>query len=238
MNQIHRILTPADDVSSSTAVGDEIRGEKPGSAKSGPSSDEDGDNREVDTKGKLLLESIDDGDHNAFQSLLSDSATSLNERDARGRTPLLLAVHLDKADMVKQLLSNADHNGCSSIVASAAPSEDQPTVCESEQVSHRAVDFSVTDGLGRSALHYCAEFGMCDEACVFLDHGVDINARDNSDYPPAYYAIKNRKYHATKLLLSKGAAMDFTTPTPTSHEIEELLEKASSGRDLTLAPEG
>ncbi|KAL8869534.1 MAG: hypothetical protein Q9174_004205 [Haloplaca sp. 1 TL-2023] len=233
LEEIHRILTPADPVSPSTAVGEEVQVERPGRAESGSSINEEGVTMEADAKGKLLLESIGDGDYNAFQSLLSDSATSLTERDAQGRTPLLLAAYLDKLDMVKQLLFNCadvDQSGCSSTVTSAAPPADHPF--------RRAIDFSVTDRLGRSALHYCAEFGMCDEACLVLNHGADINAQDNSNYPPAYYAIKNRKYHATKLLLSKGAIMDFPIPAPTSHEIEELLETASGGTDTTTSPDG
>ncbi|KAL8973424.1 MAG: hypothetical protein Q9197_002323, partial [Variospora fuerteventurae] len=160
------------------------------------------DNGESNENGKRLLKAIDDTDVGTFESLLHDGSTSLKEKDDRDRTPLLLAAHLGKADMVKKLSTNTHHH---------------------------QIDFNATDKLGRTALHYCAEFGMCDTANVLLDHGVDVNARDNGDYPPAYYPVKNRKYFATELLLSRGATTEFKRPIPpTSYEIDQLLKKSAS----------
>ncbi|KAI4139845.1 MAG: hypothetical protein LQ341_004063 [Variospora aurantia] len=160
------------------------------------------DNEESNENGKRLLKAIDDRDSSTSESLLHDGSTSLKEKDDRDRTPLLLAAHLGQTDMVKKLFTNTNHH---------------------------QIDFNATDKLGRNALHYSAELGMCDIAKFLLDHGVDVNARDNGGYPPAYYPVKNRKYFAIKLLLSRGATTEFKRPIPpTSHEIYQLLKKYAS----------
>ncbi|KAL8928048.1 MAG: hypothetical protein Q9172_001103 [Xanthocarpia lactea] len=239
--QLHEMLRPLinehpDDIPPTTILGDSVRTTTPnGEAQSAESEIDRNDeangtlvgenepashqDMECRRNGTLLLETIDKGQHDRFQILLLDRSTSLEVTDAKERTPLLLAAHLDKTSMVKMLLSD---------VASSSSSEIHTNPIDTGATRHREVDFNATDRLGRSVLHYCAEFGMYDEANILLDRGVDVNARDNSGYPPAYYAIKYRNYYITKLLLDKGATTDFEQPTPPSHEIKELLQKVSS----------
>ena len=151
---------------------------------------------------------------------------------------MLLAAHLDKADVVKKLLADYDNaknegrarssgdnaTNVASSASSTSPTNDKHKE-DTKSTNDREIDLNATDKHGRTALHYCAEFDMWDEAKFLLESGVDVNARDNGDYPPAYFAAKNRKYYATKLLLEKGATTDFTLPTLTSFEIVKLLEK-------------
>ena len=249
MDEIIRTLTnehPAD-IPPTTILGDNVRittrnGEAQSSESEIDSSDEAngtlvGENEpashedmECSRNGILLLETIDKGQHDRFQLLLLNRSTSLKVMDAKERTALLLAAHLDKTSMVKMLLSviaDVDYKDDSTTLASSS-SEIHTNPIDIRTTRHREVDLSATDRLGRSVLHYCAEFGMYDEANILLDRGVDVNARDNSGYPPAYYAIKYRKYYITKLLLDKGATTDFEQPTQTSREIKELLAKVSS----------
>ncbi|KAL8745467.1 MAG: hypothetical protein Q9190_002404 [Brigantiaea leucoxantha] len=175
--------------------------------------------RESNANGVLLLEAIQTGDNDNFESLFLDGDTSFQEKDDKDRTPLLLAAHLDMKDIVKRFLAD---DSLFSPSSNAAPAEDTKTS------NHREIDVNLTDSVGRSALHYCAEFGMCDEATILLNHGGNVNARDNLDYPPAYYAARHRKYYVLKLLLEKGADTEFELQIPTASEIDGLLEKASS----------
>ena len=174
--------------------------------------------RESNANGVLLLEAIQTGDNDNFESLFLDGDTSFQEKDDKDRTPLLLAAHLDMKDIVKRFLAD---DSLFSPSSNAAPAEDTKTS------NHREIDVNLTDSVGRSALHYCAEFGMCDEATILLNHGGNVNARDDGDHPPAYYAARDRKYYVLKLLLEKGADTDFELPIPTASEIDRLLEKAS-----------
>ena len=170
-----------------------------------PNDDEESQSPEVlksKENGFLLLNAIDQRDKDKFESLLSNGETSLIEKDSRDRTPLLLAASLDKGPMVKMIL---------------------------DMRNRQEIDFNATDSVGRTALHYCAEFGMLDEMRILLDNDVRIDLRDDTDCPPAYYAVKERKYKAVKLLLEKGAStkFDWAASIGPSEEIEELLKKAS-----------
>lgn len=192
--------------------------------------------QEHNTNGILLLRAIEVGDYNAFESLLRDGATSLKEKDGKERNPLLLAAHLGKKKMVKMLLTDdantkKETSMCIQVPwdkAADAASLSPPgsdTNEEASDANHREIDLDATDNLGRTALHYCVEFGLCEEARFLLDHGVNVNARDKGDFPPAYFAAKCRKYDAMKLLLSKGATTDFKR-LETSSEIKQLLENS------------
>ncbi|KAL8758212.1 MAG: hypothetical protein Q9184_003995 [Pyrenodesmia sp. 2 TL-2023] len=199
---------------------------------------------EGNLNGRRLLKAIEGREYGTFESLILDGATSLKETDSKDRTPLLLAAHLGEVDMVKKLLAiNAhdkdeerdhyDNHRENNITNGTSPlcrirDDDKGP----ENTSHRQIDFNATDNVGRTALHYCAEYDMCDMAYLLLDHGVDVNARDHRDYPPTYFAAKNRKYFATELLLARGAATDFEWPTPTSFEIEQLLRKYANNDPL------
>ncbi|KAL8915016.1 MAG: hypothetical protein Q9171_000456 [Xanthocarpia ochracea] len=228
----------SDDIPPTTLLGDNVRLTTPNGEAQSPESPLVGENEpashediKCNRNGTLLLETIDKGQHDRFQILLLDRSTSLKVMDAKERTALLLAAHLDKTSMVKMLLSviaDVENNDSSATLASSSSSEIPTNLIDARTTRHREVDLSATDRLGRSVLHYCAEFGMYDEAKIILDRGVDVNARDNSGYPPAYYAIKYRKYYITKLLLDRGATTDFEQPTSPSREIKELLEKVSS----------
>ncbi|KAL8950679.1 MAG: hypothetical protein Q9222_003289 [Ikaeria aurantiellina] len=192
---------------------------------------------EGDPNGLALLKAIEEDDTDTFESLVRDDETSLRETDSKGRDPLLLAAHLDKPGKVQELL--AEHASSESKKESSpkSPNRSMDEVSppslnigdpESPLTSSRhTIDLTATDALGRNPLHYEAEFDMCDAANFSLNRGVDVNARDNADLPPAYYAVKSRKYDAAKLLLEKGASADFERPT-TSREVKELLEKTPS----------
>ncbi|KAL8689185.1 MAG: hypothetical protein Q9218_005088 [Villophora microphyllina] len=195
-----------------------------------------GGSTEYNEKGTMLLEAIRNRDTDSFGSLLDDGETSLQVTDGQDRTPLLLSANLGNVSMVKMLLSHtisAEHNGHPTSVTPPPPDGNHN---ETNDTNHRKIDLNTKDNSGRTVLHYCAEFGMCDEASTLLDYGINPNALDNGGYPPAYFAVKNRKYHAVELLLAKGATTDFDRSAPTSHEIEELLEKASSNTSSTAAP--
>lgn len=176
------------------------------------------EDRESNANGTLLLEAIRTGDKDTFESLFLDGDTSFQEKDDKDRTPLLLAASLGMKNIVKRFLADD---------ISFSPPNNAVSAGDTKTTNHREIDINLTDTLGRSALHYCAEFDMCYEATVLLDHGVDVNARDKSDCPPAYYAAKNRKYYVLKLLVERGADREFELQIPTAFEIDKLLEKAS-----------
>lgn len=163
-------------------------------------------------------------------SLVLGSETSPREQDGKEGNPLLLAASLGKIDMVKKLLAEyaaVESRACSNHHPQRQGSIDTTASSQTQTDDHGTIDLNASDKFGRTALHYCAEFDMCAEAEFFLDHEVDINAKDVGGLPPAYYAVKNRKYDATTLLLKRGATTDFRRPTSRSDEIEKLLRGPS-----------
>ena len=203
---------------------------------------------EHNENGVRLLQAIQDKDNDAFELLLLDGDTSFKAMDDKKRNPLLLAAHLGRADMVKKLLSSITNArpgdrtifhvpwDNSTIVTSASAPSNEDHDDDLQTMDHREIDVAATDKLGRNALHYCAEFDLCDEARFLLDNGVDVNAHDHNDNSPIYYAVKNRKYYAVQLLLAKGASTDFEWPTPTACEIEKLLKKPPTNDQLSPNP--
>ena len=175
-----------------------------------PQAQEHSESKEL---GLLLLKAIDDGDEDTFESLLSNGETSLVEKDAQERTAVLLAASLKKISMMERLLASGTERG-----------------------NRQEIDLTATDNVGRTLLHYCAEFGLEDQARILLDNDVSIDAWDYVDHPPAYYAVKERQYKVLKLLLEKGAstAFDWELPDGTSLEIKELLKKASENERSAL----
>ncbi|KAL8790891.1 MAG: hypothetical protein Q9213_000316 [Squamulea squamosa] len=192
---------------------------------------------ESNTNGTSLLDAINRGDNEDFESLLHDDSTSLKVMDSKGRTPLLLAADQDRVEMVKTLLSTvagADHNATA---ASSSSTENYTNAAtEAKSTDHREVDFNAVDSLGRSALHYCAEFDKCDEARFIIGQGANVNALDRSNHPPAYYAIQNGKLGAVKLLLEEGATMQFDRPTEINDDITKLLQTASANGNTATVP--
>ncbi|KAL8927672.1 MAG: hypothetical protein Q9172_001232 [Xanthocarpia lactea] len=182
-----------------------------------------GSGPEYKDNGALLLEAIQEGHREEFASLLQNCETSLRVVDEQDQTALLLAAHLGNKSMVEAIMACIDSS-----------SADNPN----EPAEHRTIDYQATDSLGRTVLHYCAEFGMHEEANMMLDHGVDINSADKSGHPPIYYGIKFRQYDAVKLLLDEGADRDFEwPPESTSHEIKILFEEGGSdSSESTTAP--
>ena len=189
---------------------------------------------ENNSNGTALLTAIENGDHDTVASLLRDPETSLKQMDGKHRTPLLLAAHLGKADMIKMILPEivySPNEDDANPTNAPLPLDKHGQTAKAQAVaSHRGIDFTATDKNGRTALHYCAEFEMCDTITFLLDQGVDVNARDDGGFPPVYYAAKNRKYDATKILLTKGATTDFDWPT-TSDEVQKLRDKVSNNDD-------
>ncbi|KAI4086730.1 MAG: hypothetical protein L6R37_008390, partial [Teloschistes peruensis] len=207
------------------------------------------DNMEAsyDPSGLELLDAIENGDNDTFESLRQFPETSFQVKDSKDRNPLLLAAYLDKEPLVNRLLADCTKPrnmqsqtpegppGEATHSTSMPSSQGNPTL-EEASTDRRTIDLNATDSLWRTVLHYCAEFDMFEAAKTLIAQGVDVSARDSSDFPPVYYAAKSRKYDIVKLLLHNGASTDFKRPPTTSDEIEKLLEHAADNQEQASSP--
>ncbi|KAL8773284.1 MAG: hypothetical protein Q9194_004368 [Teloschistes cf. exilis] len=180
--------------------------------------------------GQALLKAIKDRNFDSFQSLFQKPETSFKMKDDEERTPLLLAAHLGRERMLKMLLGIDNPR---SLQSPDGPEKDTSSSSFLRQVGaqkapsipvHRELDLDAADSLGRTLLHYCAEFDFRDAAIYLLDQGVDVDRRDTGGYPPIYYAVKERNADAAKLLVDNGASTEFERPI-TSAEINTLLDR-------------
>lgn len=195
-------------------------------------------------KGKELLELIAKGTDEEVQNSLQGNP-SLEERDLKGKTPLLLAASEGKSDRVQNLVSHGadlhavDQNQATAlhiaikygqwpIVFRLLEINKNSPQSPTSNGSARGVD--AVDSIGRTPLHYCtfylhAEGQMKEVAQELIAFEADVNALDKSKKPPVYYAMKNGKYTIVKLLLQHKANIDnFDLPQNMGSEIRGLLE--------------
>ena len=199
--------------------------------------DEGTQNRTNKTKGAELLEVIRDGSDEHFKDLLQGDA-SLEEKDIKGKTPLILAASLGKIDMVDMLLAKganaqAVDNKQATALHNAIESLAWPVLSlllKHRDTSHKAcrIDVNFLDKRGRTPLHCCtslrcAEDNMKEAVGELIAREADIDIKDNSDKNPVYYAIKHRRYSVVELFLNAGADLNFERPD-TSPDIGRLLD--------------
>ena len=205
--------------------------------------------RHVDKgKGAELLQIIRRGTGDAFETLLKSNA-SLEEKDQKGKTPLILAASLDKVEFIEKLLkygadvqavdknrATALHNAIESSSWSAMSlllnSKDYKPVASVEGDLKSIIN--KPDKNGRTPLH-CCTYAACAEddmervARELITCGANVDAKDKADLPPVYYAIKNRRDSAVQLFLEVGAGLEFVRPE-TSPAIAMLLDDHIAGK--------
>ena len=194
-------------------------------------------------KGTELLQIVRSGSQEAFITLLRSDA-SLEVKDEKGRTPLILAASLNKKDFVKRLLEHGgDVRAVDNKSATALHNAIENSSWDTMSVLLRSRDLRsatsvqgdvksklfMTDKLGRTPLHCCTRNDRCAESKMekaareLIAFGADVDARDKSGCPPVYYAIKLRKYSVVQLFLNRDADLEFLRPE-TSFDVGKLLD--------------
>lgn len=199
--------------------------------------------------GAELLQAVKNGTMEDFQRLISTDA-SLEEKDEKGKTPLIVAASSGKVDMANQLLRHgadiqAVDNKQATALHSAIESSAWSVMSLLLQPQHIAnvasigkgpphIDVNVSDKRGRTPLHSCtllagAEDNMKEAVQQLMASNANIDAKDGAKVPPVYYAIKHRRYSVVALFLERGADLTFERPE-TSDEIGKLLDDHLTGK--------
>jgi len=207
------------------------------------------------TKEMGLLDCIKKNDILTIEQLIENGAT-LEEGEGTEKTPLLLAAALGNVDAVNILLrkgadpSARDNTDATALhLAVRRPSAHavipfllnppNPQQLDSISESHSSL-VNACDKVGRTPLHDCARLGELRLAETLIAHNADINVRDSTGLPPAYHAMKHRKYDIVKMLVEKDADFgNFEWPPPHAmgREIALLLEENGWMRPLENAKE-
>ncbi|MEG9861651.1 MAG: ankyrin repeat domain-containing protein [Parvularculales bacterium] len=161
----------------------------------------------------------------AIVKLLLDHGADIEARNRWGSTPLHGAVEKNKSAVIKALLERGadiearDKHGTTPFLG-AVGFNGRPDVLK--LLIEYGADIEARDGKGRSALHWAAvrdDVLMAvpiDEAIVLkniellLDHGMDINVRDNPENatPLLWAAVRSKSPAVLELLLNRGADME------------------------------
>jgi ankyrin repeat protein len=95
--------------------------------------------------------------------------------------------------------------------------------------------------LDMTPLHKASQYGHPEVAQVLIDHGANLNARDQNHWTPIHYSAEHVHVGLVKLLLERGAdvhAMNDEGGTPYhvslqrgNREIADYLQRYGTGRE-------
>lgn len=179
-----------------------------------------------ETKEKLLLAAAQRGDTQSITSLIKEGV-SLDARDERGQTALLIATRINKIVAARILIqAGADVNAKDAIQDSPylyAGARGHLEILKMTLVN--GADLGSTNRFGGTALIPAAERGHVETAETLIKAGVDVNHINNLGWTALLEAIilgdgGPRHLSIVKLLLAGGARTDITDKdgvTPLQH---------------------
>lgn len=172
---------------------------------------------EQDEAGTALHHATRKGDKSMIVSLLTETA-NIDAVDDRGNTALSLAVYEGDAASIEILLKWNDgkvnkrtrHDREGTLLHTAVKRAN--TSCTELLLVAEPGLLDQDDRSGQTALHYCAESGLAEQAAVLIDHGADLNKADATGRYPLHLALgRDDQSHEkmVKLLLTNGASTGY-----------------------------
>ena len=171
-----------------------------------------------DSKAARMMELLRDGDHRAFQRMLSEDPRIASLKGPGGSTPLMYAVLYGDADAVRLLLDNgADPNLRNEANASAlmwAVDDLEKT----RLLLQRGADVNARSEDGRTALSIAASrFGSLAVVRLLLDSGADPSVKSPSykgPLTPLSEAADIGDEAVVRLLIERGSDVKSAGPLP------------------------
>ena len=171
-----------------------------------------------DPKAARMMELLRDGDHRAFQRMLSEDPRIASLKGPGGSTPLMYAVLYGDADAVRLLLDNgADPNvrneaGASALMWAVDDLE------KTRVLLQRGADVNARSEDGRTALSIAASrFGSLAVVRLLLDSGADP-------------AVKSPSYKGPLTALSEAAEVGDEAV------VRMLIERGAGSREREASP--
>ncbi|VVC94844.1 unnamed protein product [Leptidea sinapis] len=143
-----------------------------------------------------------------LRALVNEGHTSVDVRDADGRTPLLWAASAGSAAAVLALnqagakVDDADRDGLTALHCAAARGH---TEALETLVGLCGAKVDVADTHGCTPLHYAAALGHADATSALLEHGADSHRQDRRGRSPAHTAAAKGQIETVRILGARGA---------------------------------
>ena len=170
----------------------------------------------------------------AIARIVVSHGAGLNPKDARGNTPLAVAVAGRKKDVAEFLLAR----GAEIDLASANPEALLRNTLAAgladlsrRVMRERALDYTSRDGLNQTFLHFAARGGQVDLMRALVQRGVPVGAADVFGWTPLHVAAANGQTAVVDMLVAEGA--DRNARTSGGYSASNLAER--DGRHETLA---
>jgi ankyrin repeat protein len=152
-----------------------------------------------------LMYGIAEGRTDIVETLLRAKA-NVNERNPGGGTALDWAASRGKLDTVRLLLDKgADSQARNEALVSAAHSAHPEVIPALLQGGANVNEIGSRALLAAADTQSVSDQDTSDTLSILLDHGVDVNARDQDGWTALLLAVDKRRTAATQLLLDRGA---------------------------------
>lgn len=153
------------------------------------------------TMAQDVFETARKGDVATMEALCGSTAEILNEANAEGYTPLMLAAYYGHIEMTTYLVKNGaviDGKSKYGTPIMAATVKNNEAIVD--LLLANGADPNIQDTNGKTALLYCSTFGLNTIAEKLLKAGATTNLKDNTGNKPLDYAILRQNETLIKLL--------------------------------------
>ena len=155
-------------------------------------------------KSTCLIKAASSGKMEAVEMLVTNGA-DVNLADEAGWTPLSTACYEGHATIVEYLISSGANihaitcqNATCLLLAVHSPDILDFLISQGSDVHAR-------DTLGRTALHYAAEWSRLNAVKVLLEHNADVNIQDDIGNTPLHDAVATGNLETVTFLVERGA---------------------------------
>ena len=204
-----------------------------------------------DTRNRTALHYAAREGHKDIVELLIANGTNVNAKGNRGRTPLFYAFRYGRKDTIKVLVTKgADVNFVSEgdypplhyavwdddvesaklLVNHGAKfdTKDQDGFTAfryaAEQGNRELVEFFVSKDADVSTFHGAACVGDLDRVKSFVEQGADVDAKDEFNWTPLFWAVSTGQTDVAEFLISRGADVQAKTSDDGSTAIHQAAQ--------------